>query len=205
MLFRSAYFMGIVEKSTKRHLFWLIMLVIFEIIVYGYLWNQKLDFHTDEYYTYQIANSSKGAYWVIPKNEWFTVSEFESQMSVSSEDRFDIARVVDAAKHDYHPFLYTLTIHLLCSFFPERFLPQIGFYLNVFFLILSTILIYFSGIIIYKHKREIFAISACLAFVFSHGVLQQVVFIRMYCMLIFLASAVIYRSEEHTSELQSQR
>lgn len=167
----------------------IVLLLALQLVCYIGLGTQKADFHTDEYYTYQLANSSQGAWWVVPFQEWAHADSLREQMVVSSPDTaFRYSTIMEIQSHDLHPFLYSFLVNTVCSFFPGVFSRWTGLAINFFFAAACTVLVFFCT----RHliQNNLFSFLAASAFSFAFGVVNMVFFIRMYVMVMFWVAAL---------------
>ncbi len=157
---------------------------------YIYVCLQKQDFHTDEYYTYQLANSTLGPWWVVPQDEWFSPDYLQQQMAVQEGHQFDYASVIYHERYDFHPFLYTALIHTVCSFFPGQFNSWFGLGVNIAFALLCVWFLYLCM----KRLTGGFWIPllSSLFFGVSYGMVNEVVFTRMYVIAMFLVTLTVW-------------
>lgn len=177
--------------AARRHLGAVLLLggIVLAVVFYIGLGTMKIDYHTDEYFTYQIANGYSAS-WQIPQYEWFAPDSLTEQLTVHEGGRFSVADVIEKEKSDMHPFLYTLIIHLLCSFMPGQFSPWIGLGVNMVFAALTMVMLYLC---LRRLSVSLPAtMAAVLIFAFCSGTASQVMFIRMYVIIMFLNTCVVY-------------
>lgn len=169
----------------------LVFIVCICLIVLYYigLGNMKMDYHTDEYYTYQIANSYS-PYWQIPQYEWFSSNKLTEQLMVNRDSKFSISDVIEKETYDMHPFMYTLMVHLLCSLIPGQFSQWVGLGINILFVVLTMIMLYLC--LRRLSVRKASSLVAAIVFGCCYGTASQVMFIRMYVIVMFFAVCVVY-------------
>ena len=178
------------SRIPLKTLFILLAGMIFLTLFYIETGMQKQDFHTDESYTFQLANSAYGPWWVIPENEWFSPAFLLDQMVVQPNGCFDYSNVIEHEKYDLHPFIYTAIIHTVCSFFPGQVNMWMGIGVNIFFALLCIYYLFQSFYIL--SQKPYISIMVGLTFGASFGLVNQIVFIRMYVVTMFLAVFTIY-------------
>ena len=93
-----------------------IMMCVCMTLFYVAVCSQKADFHTDELYTFQLANSKWGPWFYMPEKEYFSPDLIRQQLVVQPDDTFNYQGVMERESFDRHPFLYALFMHT----FPRR-------------------------------------------------------------------------------------
>ena len=152
---------------------------------------EKANYHVDEYATYILANSSRGISIEVEEGRKYCGDElFHPYFVVDRDARFDYHTVWENQSKDVHPPLYYVVIHTVCSLFPGMFSKWFGLAVNLFFFILTGILVYNTAAKIYSDNLKALialGIWGCMA-----GVVNTSVFIRMYTMAGFFVTAAVY-------------
>lgn len=178
-------------KENKKWILLILLLFVIQIIVYVFFGMQKIDYHTDEYNTYLLANHAPDPWWSIPQDQWVTTEEtMLTKMLVDSEDeKFQYAAILKKQSLDLHPFLYSWTVNTICSIWPGTDLSQWqGLTVNFIAAIGITVLAFITSLMLQKDK--IIALLTAVAVVFSYGVVDMIMFIRMYTQLMFWGLAL---------------
>lgn len=177
-------------EKKKLNIFFGVIMCLCLTWFYGVICSQKVDFLTDEWYTYQLANSQWGPWFYFPEKEWFSSDLIRQQLVVQEGDTFNYAGVIERESHDLHPFLYTALIHTLCSFCPGKFSQWIGLSVNIVFAVLGVLMIFLCM------KRlldnNVIAIGTAVFYGVSYGLIQEVTFIRAYVIVMFLVALTLY-------------
>ncbi|MCI8454331.1 MAG: hypothetical protein HFE84_06930 [Lachnospiraceae bacterium] len=168
-----------VLKKKKHWVFGgIIVLQLFCIVYFA---NAKQGFFVDELWSYGLANSYYHPhvyYNDALEKQWVSGTYFKEYLEVSPEERFCYDSVIFNQKNDFHPPLFYLVLHTICSVFPNSFSKWYGIVPNIF---------YFIGIsvLLYKLSRKILgetwlALLPSAIYGFSTGAISSVVYIRMY-------------------------
>ena len=175
--------------KNRRFYIAMIVLLILQISTAVFFCTQKKGFHYDEYYSYYSSNITYG---LVPTDmEWKDTEEIKSEFMVLLGERFRYGLVSLMQTYDVHPPLYYLVLHTVCSLTPGVFSKWQGLSVNLFFFVLSWILMAAITDLTSNHrKRVIFAVCAC--FGFSPAVFSGITFIRMYMMLTCLCFLLLY-------------
>lgn len=173
---------------------WLLLFVIlFQIFVIIYFGMKKSNLYGDEILTFNLANryyepflGNAGPYF----NRWLSSDFWNTVITVSGKHRFAYDSVYYNQARDVHPPFYYYLIHTICSFFPGVFSKWFGILPNIVFFILTQLVIYQIGNTITANR--IFSISLVIFYGFSWGIINNIVYIRMYAMLSFWAIVSFY-------------
>ncbi len=167
-----------------------IMMCVCMTLFYVAVCSQKADFHTDELYTFQLANSKWGPWFYMPEKEYFSPDLIRQQLVVQPDDTFNYQGVMERESFDRHPFLYALFMHTLCSFFPGEFSWWVGLAVNVLFAVLGVFVIFLC--MRQLTKRFAVAVGTAVFYGITYGMVQEVTFIRSYVILMFLTALILY-------------
>lgn len=189
------------ENKEKKRFAEIILLIIIVLslsrIIYSFA-VLKQDFHSDELWSFGLSNSyyepfvfqSADHETLINYKEWFSSKVMRDYLTVDEEHRFSYDSVIYNQVHDYHPPLYYLILHTVCSFFPGEFSPWFGFSLNIVFYIVTILFLYKLTLEICK--SEITSLIGCAFYSFSVGAVNTFVYIRMYCMETMISVILLY-------------
>lgn len=157
-----------------------IVITIVQVCAMLYAIQQRGGLHIDEYYSHGLMQYDN-AFIIYDEdfyNQWHDKQYFEDYLSVRAEDAWDFSNVYKNQILDVHPPLYYLLLRIVSSFHLEHFSIWPGSLLNVILFVLSTIVLYKIANKIMKNKW--YAIVVCLMNGFCVGVIETVMFIRMY-------------------------
>lgn len=179
------------KTFTSKGIFTILMVVtiMLQVIAAFYFCTQKQGFHYDENYSYYSSNVTAG---LAPTDgEWMDSNEISDEFMVTDGMGYSYGMVVLMQTFDVHPPLYYLVLHTVCSLTPGVFSKWQGLSVNLFFFILSIIMLWaIADIVGRKNKYVTFFTTAI--FGFSPAVLSGVTFVRMYMMLTFWCLLSLY-------------
>lgn len=133
----------------------------------------------DEYWTFALANHPDGIYPVIEDGVAYDADDVYLTFTTAREGHlFDYRMVWENQSQDVHPPFYYVLIHTVCSLFPGQFSPWFGIGVNLVLFVISALLFYQLALRI--SGRTPFALFALAAYGFSPGIVNAVLFIRMY-------------------------
>lgn len=159
------------------------MLFLLLHVLYMVMWGtKKINYHVDEYYTYGLANNrgSIEPVWEDGKiYEGDTV--FLNYLAPDESERFDYSIVWENQAKDVHPPLYYIFVHTICSFFPNIFSKWEALTLNLVFLTIVDILVYFIAKLLIKNQWTSFWAMALNGMTVL--CLNMVLFLRMYVLM----------------------
>lgn len=192
------------RNLLDRYFPYLFMAVLlFQLLLIFYFAEQKGGLFVDEIWSFNLANNyyypflRKGPEFF---NRWLTASDWNKTISVSYGNIFNYDSVIYNISHDIHPPIYFLILHTVCSFFPEQYSKWFGLIPNLFFFVLSQILL---SVLAYKiTKCKIRVLSTCLFYGFSWGAINTALFIRAYMLMTMFGLAVL---NFHVSALEDDK
>ena len=155
--------------------------------------NEKHGQHSDEVWTYSIANDSKQFDFQSPDimNRWQTPDAIREYMTVQPEEAFRFGATYRNSEHDLNPPLYYLIIHFICSFFPNQYSPWYAFSVNIVALIATFIFLYMLSALCFRGNRFM-PFVVVLFYAVCRGSDATFVFMRMYAMMTALTVANLY-------------
>lgn len=156
---------------------------------------QKEGIHCDEAYTYGLANYEEDFFFETYKDsanaiKWNTPADIDKYLTASEEHRFEYDTVYYNQINDVHPPLYYIIVHTISSLFPGSSSYYIGIIPNILFTLGTCLLLYLITMRILK--KRYMALLAVIFYTFSVNSVNMVIYIRMYAMLTFFTTAVIY-------------
>lgn len=153
----------------------------------------KTGFHSDEMYSFGLSNSHHNPFLSYDKyisdtnkqyinvEKWVSGDIFKNYIEVDNNERFDYENVWYNQSYDRHPPLFYLTLHTVCSFFPESFSAYYGLSVTIICFIVAEIFLYLLAKNILKSRW--LAIIPMLCYGFSVGAVDTFIYIRMYSMV----------------------
>lgn len=140
----------------------------------------------DEVFSY-ISSTSMGGFkgiCYLDDQTWYEADYFQNALTATGEERFNIKMVFENQAMDVHPPLYYLFMNVICSIFEGEFSRWFGIGLNIFFLLMTGIFLYF--LLQYFCKNKYFSCIVSAIFCNSFLAVHMVLFIRMYVLLMAL-------------------
>lgn len=165
-----------------------IILYLFFAGIIIFLLSNKLDFHGDEMWTYNLANATR-QFWPESGVE-FTPAAQPYLDHHTANDHIDLANVWARQAEDCHPPFYYVLVHLICSLFPHKF--------NIFYA--GTVNIIFQMLLLFVVRKFIDLFTEdekikwviSISYVLSAGILTISTFLRMYVMVMFFTTLFLY-------------
>ena len=185
----------IADKKDKLILIFIILVqCIFVSVMFGI---KKQGYHSDEMWNYALANSSEGRRIEVCDNgdlknlyEWTDSNEFLKYISVDKSEIFDYKSTYMNALHDYNPPLQNMLLHLVCSFFPDKWSKWYGFFINLLAFVITQIYLYKALKLLCMGEKG--AIAGVLLYGFCAGTLEILAFLRIYALGVTFAVAFFY-------------
>lgn len=177
----------------------IILIMCHALFIIGLLLFVKREYHSDEIWSFGIANGSYGGAVFqdsegtpINNNKWMSAEVFHENLTVQEEERFHFSMPYDNSVNDAHPPLSFMLIHLLSSFFPDQFSFWFYIPINILALILCDIYLY-KTMKLYNLPDSI-CLGACFLYAFCAGGISTMLYIRMYALLTAFAVMILYLS-----------
>ena len=175
-------------KSAKKTKFIGLGVIVILFILFTAFWASKKEgYFVDELYTYGLSNSYMTPFYERTEgylDHYHKGTEFFEYLTVSEEDDWAFDSVWYNQEQDVHPPFYYMIFHMLSSIFKETVSPWIGIGINYFFFVLSAVVFYnISRTLFYTSEVKYISV---IMFLFSAGMINCFLFIRMYMMLVFL-------------------
>ncbi|MCR5503198.1 MAG: glycosyltransferase family 39 protein [Lachnospiraceae bacterium] len=166
----------------------LLILIALQLLLLLYFGAQKKGMHFDEFFSYFNTNNSAGreAY----DRSRVTSEQIFQDFYVKPGEQFNYPYVVKLQGYDVHPPVYYLFLHTLCSLMPGVYSIWQGVALNIFFALLTTIFWYLIAKELTENEAAAFLLTLIL--IVNPGVVSNVMFVRMYCLLTLWFSIVSY-------------
>lgn len=158
---------------------------------------QKEGFHSDDNWSYGFANADDGG-WIDHDDDgnirnfdnWIDAKVLWDYITVQKGKQFDFGAVARNMSDERNPPLHHVILHAICSFFPETFSWWFGYAINVFSFIFMMIMLYFLGKQFFLSVKK--ALLICFFYGFSVAALNNMLFLRPYCLLTCFSILLIY-------------
>mgnify|MGYP000000633360 CR=1 FL=1 len=169
--------------------------------------NNKKGYHSDELWSYGFACSSEGMNVFserdgqTPKNfdKWVSSSVLHDYITIDKSETFDYVSVYQNSADDYHPFLYFILLHFICSIFPGTFSMWYAYVINIIFFIIQQIFLF--KLIRSLTGNSHWGIIGTFFFGLTTGSENILFFLRMYCPATALSVVLFY----YMTELYNKR
>lgn len=120
----------------------------------------------------------------------FSADEYKRKLYIPENGSDSWLSVYVFQTLDVHPVVYYLIIHFISVITHSANLVHIGFSVNIFFLILTCLLVYRVS---YRLNSNYFlAVCSVVCYGFSYGFINNVCFMRMYCLSAFELTLLFY-------------
>lgn len=190
------------KRINEKYIAYLVLLCIVALqlvyLTYQFVYEKK-DYHSDEIWSYELANRAEGPYIYIDVdnsgqtdnyNEWVSGEELRNSVTVQENERFDYANVYDNLRYDMHPPLYFMVLHTVCSMFPNVYSLWFAFCLNLIFFAIGQICLYKA--IKNLSNSDIVSIAGCILWGTSVAAASVTLFIRLYGMSAMFSIILLY-------------
>ena len=153
------------------------------ILIIVFLFSLKTNYFVDELWSYGLANNDDSHIMLVEAGKTYEDPEepFLEWMTVKEGHRFDYAKVWRNQENDNHPILYYTLLHTICSFFPGQFSKWYGAAINIVFAM--VLLFYLRKLIYLMTRSRKMQLILSVGFILMYGVVNAMVFIRMYVMV----------------------
>lgn len=180
-------------QNQKRYflLLALVLVLAVQAVMMGYFGHKKAGYHLDEVYTYELSNYP-GTFFVESEgflDTWVDGSFFQESMSVDGLGDLDYSIPYHNQENDVHPPVYYFVIHTVSALFHGNVSKWIGILPNMFFCLLTTVLLYLVAARLFPNRALSLLVAAVWAW--SVGTMSMAVFIRMYALLTCIATALV--------------
>lgn len=158
---------------------------------------QKEGFHSDDNWSYGFANADEGG-WIYRDDsgdvrnfdKWTDGKVLWDYITVQKGKQFDFGAVAGNMSEERNPPLHHMILHAICSFFPETFSWWYGYAINILSFIGMMTALYFLGKEFFLSEKK--ALLSCFFYGFSVAALNNMLFLRPYCLLTFFSVALLY-------------
>lgn len=181
------------NRSEKRYLLPILLVIVLAVqaVMMGYFGNKKAGYHMDEIYTYELANYEE-TFLARTENfmeTWVDGMFYQESMTLDGVSDLDYSIPYQNQEKDVHPPLYYFIIHTASAFFPGTFSKWIGILPNIFFCLMTTVILFMVSKKIFANQGLALVVTAFWAW--SVGSMSTAIFIRMYAMLTFICIALV--------------
>lgn len=180
-------------KRLRKVFFVVLLLQLVNVFIWA---GTKEGYYIDELWSYGLANSYYEPFLNEIEghdNNWHEPAYYQSYLVVDEGEAFRYLSVYDNQVNDVHPPLFYILLHTICSAFPGVFSKWFGIGLNILFYVAAMWVLWKIGQQMFG-EESISSMLPVLVYGFSLGVLNTVLYVRMYMMLVFFALLFVYLS-----------
>ena len=190
-------------SKDKKYTYILIGIILVEVVFLICCFEfGKKSYHSDELWSYGIANSSDGPYIYMNNdesefkntNQWLDCSVLKDYITLDKSEIFNYKMVYENCAYDMHPPLYFMLLHLISSFFSGKFSKWFAFSISIFAFVLTQIFLY--RLICCISKDKIFGILGVLYYGFTMGAVNDTIYLRNYSLNTAFIIVLAYYSTE---------
>ena len=174
-------------KQNLNKLFVFLILIV-ELVLLTYFGSMKKGMHFDECFSYFNTNNSVGRQAF--DRSYVTSEEIMQDFYVKKGEQFNYKYVVQLQSYDVHPPVFYILLHTLCSFMVNQFSIWQGVILNIIYALLTSIFLYL--ILIKLIDNKLYALIITFLSSINTGMISNVMFIRMYCLLTLFITIAVY-------------
>lgn len=188
--------MSLGAKISKSKIFWIVLIIIVQSIVYMLAGMGKSYMHMDEAYSYGLANYERTE---IIENEdfantWHDSEYYERYLVVDADERWDLAAVYNNQRDDVHPPLQYFFLRLMMELTPGEFSWWTGIVLNMIFFAVNTAFLFLviEKLLADEKSKVVKTAVLTLAASVTIAAVSTVIYVRMYAMLTMWVTITAY-------------
>lgn len=197
------------KKEKRVYLIFALMVTIqLFAIIYSFQF-RKEGIHSDEVWSYGYANGfySREIFMddeqnLINTNEWLPCKQLWDYLVVNEGEEFRFDSVYYNKQNDVSPFLHSMILHAICSFFPESFSLWYSFLINIVSFLICMIFLFKTARLL---KNDTFALGCCFWYGFSLAARDTYIYLRMYAMSAAIIMAYVYFSVKYIKEVKEEK
>lgn len=174
--------MGFIKKNLKNGMLYILLIGILILLL-----SKKINYHIDEYLSYNFANVER---FDPEEGVKFSPAGQVFLDFLVSDGKVDIKNIFVQLKKSCHPPFFYILLNMVSSLFPNTFSQYYAGAINIFFQVLTLFVFRKIISLLFNDEKTVFLIS--LFYVLCAGVLSITVFLRMYIMAMFWASLFMY-------------
>lgn len=194
-------------NNQKRIYIIFILVTVVQLITIIYSFQfRKEGTHSDELWSYGYANGfySREIFMdddgnPINMNEWIDCKQLWDYVVVNEGEQFRFDSVYYNKKNDISPFLHSMILHAICSFFPETFSLWYSFMINIVAFLVCMVFLFKTAKLL---KDDTFALCCCIWYGFSLAARDTYIYLRMYAMSTAIIMVYIYFTVKYIKTLQ---
>lgn len=188
------------KVTLKASVIILAVMILLQIIIVSVtLVTKKENYHSDEPWSYGLANSfykpflfgeTHVGYCQLDARSWLTGEDLHNYLTVQPGERFRLDSVWYNQALDVHPPVYYCLLHFICSLFPDSFSNWYAFAINILAMAVGQVFLFKAASKLCK--SDITALIVCAVWGFSQGFVNLNVYLRMYSLLTMFAIIFLY-------------
>lgn len=186
------------HKSNKKMLYLVCGILFLQVVLFTFFFVRKKEFHSDEFWSYGIANSQDGPHIYINEDasdknlyKWTDSDVANEYLTVQKNDRFDYKNVYKNTVIDkLSQPLYAMILHTICSFFPDTWSVWFLYPIQLISIIVST---FFFWLCLNELGLERgYVLAGLILFCFSSGGIDLMMYLRIYNLLVMFCNILLY-------------
>lgn len=188
------------KVTLKASVIILAVMILLQIIIVSVtLVTQKENYHSDEPWSYGLANSFYKPFLFgethtgncqLNASAWLTGDDLHNYLTVQKGERFRFDSVWYNQALDVHPPLFYCLLHFISSLFPDSFSNWYAFAINILAMLVGQIFLFKTASRLCR--SDIAALIVCAVWGFSQGFVNLNVYLRMYSLLTMFAIMLLY-------------
>ena len=173
--------------KEKKFIIICVLLFIIQMTICIIVDMKKGRFHCDEVYSYGLSNCEEYPFINTDSvkefghNGWVDTGFFRYYVTVDTDKPLSFKAAYDNQVADVHPPMYYFILHMVCYLAGGEFTKWTGLILNLVFLLLLDLVLFYIGSYMLKDKYK--ALIPVIFWSLSSAGLSNIVFIRMYLLL----------------------
>lgn len=176
------------QKLGKSKVFWIVLIIVVQTIVYVIAGVGKNYIHMDEAYSYGSANYNKLEILDDENfnNRWHPAEYYQAYLNVDWYERWDLGPVYTNQRDDVHPPLFHLLLRIFMELAPDgEYSKWTGIILNILVFAVEAVFLYLIvDKLLGKEKAHLVkAFVLTLAANLTIAAIGTVIYIRMYALL----------------------
>ncbi|MBR1815759.1 MAG: hypothetical protein IJ763_03570 [Lachnospiraceae bacterium] len=173
--------------KTDKYMLYLAVIIFVQCIFIACCFTfVKQSFHSDEIWSYGLANSDDGPYVYMMNDkteyknygQWMDSEVLRDYVTIDKNEIFNYKMVYDNCADDWHPPLYFMLLHFVSSFFLGKWSKWYAFFIDIIAFIITQI--YLDKLIYNITKDKMLALLGTAFYGFTLGAVNVTIYLRNY-------------------------
>lgn len=187
------------QKIRQSKVFWIVLIIVIQTVVYIVAGLGKNYMHMDEAYSYGSANYNKLE--ILDEenfnNRWHPAEYYRAYLVTDWYERWDFEPVYTNQRDDVHPPLFHLLLRLMMELTPGEFTFWTGVVLNIVIFAVNTVFLYLviERLLAKDSEDKLRLVKTAvltLAASVTLAAVSTVIYIRMYALLTMWVTITAY-------------